>query len=138
MEYSRADLKKFCLDQFKLFSKRQLILLDGDLGIGKTTLVQNFIQALGGESGESPTFSIINEYETNPKIFHVDLYRLESAEDIAGTGFWDIFDEPVAIIFVEWPQRVKSSDWPRSWSPVVWKMRPATDDKRKIFVEVLS
>lgn len=134
-EYSLADLKDFGAQQLKTFGPRQLILLEGELGAGKTTLVQTMAGLLGYAAAESPTFSIINEYPTIPKIIHADLYRLETSEDIESTGFWDIFLEDSAYIFVEWASRVPAKDWPRSWPQVVWKVEKGSDpDRRKIHV----
>lgn len=135
---SLIELSVFCAKLIKTFSKKQLILLEGELGAGKTTLVQNIARLMGFAMAESPTFSVINEYPTLPKIYHVDLYRMESDEDIESTGFWDLFSEDGALIFVEWPSRVRSSDWPKSWSPMSIAIKKgASGDQRVITVEKL-
>lgn len=132
------ELSVFCAKLIKTFSKKQLVLLEGDLGAGKTTLVQNVSRLMGYDSAESPTFSIINEYPTLPKIYHVDLYRMESAQDIDSTGFWDLFNEDNAVVFVEWPSRVNASEWPKSWAPVRVSITAGdADDQRVISVEKL-
>lgn len=133
--YTFKEIEGFCKEQLKSFSSRQLILLDGDLGAGKTTLIQKCVEICGGGvQADSPTFSVINEYETSPRIFHVDLYRLESAEEIESTGFWDLFSEESGYIFVEWAYRVEDSDWPKSWSPRRWTLQVVDSDHRKIQV----
>lgn len=137
-EYSRLDLIPFCENQLKSFGKKQLVLLEGDLGAGKTTIVQTVASLLGHAAAESPTFSIINEYPTLPVITHVDLYRMESAEDIESTGFWDVFDQDAGFIFVEWASRVPDHQWPKAWSPIKWKLESgSTPDFRKITVQKL-
>lgn len=137
-EYSRMDLIPFCEGQLKTFAKKQLVLLEGDLGAGKTTIVQTIANLLGHKGAESPTFSIINEYPTLPQITHVDLYRMESSADIESTGFWDIFDQESGFVFVEWPSRVPEREWPRAWSPVVWTITPGSSpEHRRIGVKVL-
>ncbi len=134
-EYSRLDLIPFCESQLKSFAKKQLVLLEGGLGAGKTTVVQTLAALLGFKAAESPTFSVINEYPTLPKITHVDLYRMESAADIESTGFWDIFSEEAGFIFVEWPNRVPQQQWPQGWSPVQWTIEPgSTPDHRRISI----
>lgn len=117
-EVSLVELSVFCEKLIKTFSKKQLVLLEGELGVGKTTVVQNIARHFGFATADSPTFSIINEYPTLPKIFHVDLYRLESAHDVESTGFWDLFSQESGFIFVEWPSRVPEKEWPKSWSPL--------------------
>lgn len=137
-EYYLSDLKAFCESQLKTFTKKQIILLEGELGMGKTTLVQTMADLLGFKNVESPTFSIINEYPTIPKIYHVDLYRLESKEDIESTGFWDLFNNDGGLIFVEWSNRVPDEDWPKSWSRVKWVLTPGASEKlRSIDVQKL-
>jgi tRNA threonylcarbamoyladenosine biosynthesis protein TsaE len=65
---------------------------------------------------DSPTFSIINQYPCPDKtIYHVDLYRLESEADVESTGFWDLFREDEALIFVEWAERIADDNWPKTW-----------------------
>lgn len=121
--YHLSELENFCRQQMSVFKNRQVVLLEGDLGSGKTTLIKKCIELLGGGDAESPTFSVINEYMTTPKVFHVDLYRLEDSLDIESTGFWDLFDEESAYIFIEWSNRISDSDWPRSWSPIKWTLK---------------
>lgn len=88
-----------------------LIELHGDLGAGKTTLVQGLMQGLGW-SGEakSPTFAIMYEYESEPPVLHVDLYRLE---DSRGLGIEEYLETRVVI--VEWAERLSQEfrEYPR-------------------------
>lgn len=66
---------------------------------------------------DSPTFSIINQYPCSQKtIYHVDLYRLEDESDIESTGFWDLFREEEALIFIEWAEKIPDDQWPKNWS----------------------
>ena len=87
------------------FSKPQtVILLKGDLGVGKTTFSQYFGQALGVTSViSSPTFNIIKSYEARIPFHHMDCYRLEGAED--DLGFDDYFYGE-GVTLVEWPQMI--------------------------------
>jgi len=82
------------------------IALNGDLGSGKTTLVQGLATGLGVDDGyyiTSPTFNIINEYPARQiRLCHLDLYRLGSAEELEYIGFDDIMGTD-AVIVVEWP-----------------------------------
>ncbi|MCP3942862.1 MAG: tRNA (adenosine(37)-N6)-threonylcarbamoyltransferase complex ATPase subunit type 1 TsaE [Desulfobacteraceae bacterium] len=82
------------------------IALKGDLGAGKTTLVQGIAKGLGVDENyyiTSPTFNIINEYPAKKvRLCHLDLYRLGSADELEYIGFDDLTG-PDAIIVVEWP-----------------------------------
>jgi tRNA threonylcarbamoyladenosine biosynthesis protein TsaE len=99
------------------FADKQLVLLGGPLGAGKTQFVKSCVAALGGGTPESPTFSLINEYQVPGRpTWHVDLYRLQNEVDIDSTGFWDLFGEERGLIFVEWPERVDASSWPLGWA----------------------
>lgn len=84
-----------------------LITLSGDLGAGKTTLVQAICAALGvTESVTSPTFALIHEYASpSARVVHCDLYRLESPSDVASLGLDDMLADPSVILLVEWPDR---------------------------------
>lgn len=79
-----------------------LVELHGDLGAGKTTLVQGLMQGLEwSEEAKSPTFAIMYEYQSEPRVLHVDLYRLE---DSRGLGIEEYLEGHVVI--VEWAQKL--------------------------------
>jgi tRNA threonylcarbamoyladenosine biosynthesis protein TsaE len=86
------------------------ILLEGDLGAGKTTLVQGMGEGLGIAAAiVSPTFTIINEYaEGRIPLYHFDLYRLEGKEiaDIAPELYWEGIEVTLGIVAIEWAQRL--------------------------------
>jgi tRNA threonylcarbamoyladenosine biosynthesis protein TsaE len=84
--------------------RRAVILLIGNLGAGKTTLAKGIVSGLGGaqvDEVSSPTFTLIHEYGT---VYHVDLYRLDLAEEIATLGLDEIFDKE-AVVLIEWGER---------------------------------
>ncbi|KQU62701.1 tRNA threonylcarbamoyladenosine biosynthesis protein TsaE [Aminobacter sp. DSM 101952] len=83
-----------------------VLLLDGDLGAGKSTLARGLIRALAGDPAHevpSPTFTLVQSYDTPVPVHHFDLYRLSSSEELLELGF----DEAVAsgVALVEWPER---------------------------------
>src|SRR5215469_12341051 len=90
-----------------------LVILRGEVGAGKTTLVKGIATALGAAGDEedvtSPTFTLVHEY-VNEKVhlFHLDLYRLEREEQIAVLGLEEMLAEPNALILVEWGERFES------------------------------
>ena len=88
----------------KLPSKA-LVLLIGNLGAGKTTLAKGIVKGLkAGEPNDvsSPTFTLIHEYGSS--VYHVDLYRLDTAAQVASLGLEEIFDRP-AVVLIEWGER---------------------------------
>ena len=105
-----------------------VIGLSGDLGAGKTCWVRGLVKGLGGKDRvHSPTFALLNLYEECPiPVAHLDLYRLESVEEILGAGLESYLLSPNVITIVEWIER-----WPdfAPPPPILYK---------KIFIEVLS
>jgi tRNA threonylcarbamoyladenosine biosynthesis protein TsaE len=87
-----------------------VILLEGDLGAGKTTLVQGIGQGLGiSEPIVSPTFTLINEYtEGRLPLYHLDLYRLEPQEVLALNleTYWEGLEVMPGIVAIEWAERM--------------------------------
>lgn len=84
-----------------------VVMLIGDLGVGKTTLAKGIVSALGTAPAEdvlSPTFSLVHEYEGDPKIYHLDLYRLDSIPQLETLGLEDLWDQP-AVVIVEWGEK---------------------------------
>ena len=89
----------------QLSHKGLLILLNGEMGSGKTTLVQGLLNGLGSkEIARSPTFIIISKYSAAINLFHVDLYRVTSEDSIYDIGLDDCISED-SICVIEWPGR---------------------------------
>ena len=115
---------------------RKKFVLQGEIGAGKTTLVQAFCTALGvNEPVTSPTFSLINEYsysvspnEVHKKIYHLDLYRLKSLEEALDLGIEDLLSN-AAYCFIEWPELIQPL---LSDDLVVIKIVVEQDSSRKI------
>jgi tRNA threonylcarbamoyladenosine biosynthesis protein TsaE len=86
---------------------RQVVLLIGQLGAGKTTLAKGIVRGLHAASEDevsSPTFTLIHEYGTAQRVYHIDLYRLDEAREVATLGLEDLF-ESNAIALIEWGER---------------------------------
>ena len=99
----------------KLLKPPQLLILRGDLGTGKTTLVKGIAQALAAAEADevtSPTFTLIHEYDVTQdgkpvKLFHLDVYRLEGERQLETLGLDELLT-PDALVLVEWGEKFKS------------------------------
>ena len=99
----------------RLLKPPQLLLLRGDLGTGKTTLVKGIAEALDAAEADevtSPTFTLVHEYdgalEGKPvKLFHLDVYRLEGERQLETLGLDELLT-PDALVLVEWGEKFKS------------------------------
>jgi tRNA threonylcarbamoyladenosine biosynthesis protein TsaE len=114
-----------------LLGPGDVVGLAGDLGAGKTRLVQGAADALGAEGPVlSPTFMLVREYDGDPPVHHVDAYRLSGPLELEDLGLEDVLS-PEAVVFVEWADRVAAA-LPESWLELVLHIRD--DDQRQIEV----
>jgi tRNA threonylcarbamoyladenosine biosynthesis protein TsaE len=86
-----------------------VILLTGQLGAGKTVFAKGLAAGLGIDPDEvtSPSFTLINEYDGRQKLYHVDLYRLETSQT-EGLGLEEIMENGSAVVVIEWADRLPS------------------------------
>jgi tRNA threonylcarbamoyladenosine biosynthesis protein TsaE len=86
---------------------RGVVLLIGNLGAGKTTLVKGIVEGLGlarEEEVSSPTFTLIHEYGNPARVYHVDLYRLDNEREVEGVGLDELF-ATARLVLIEWGER---------------------------------
>ncbi len=124
-----------------LFKPKQIILLNGEMGSGKTEFVKQILSLLGDHLATSPSFAIHNSYQETYNgvelaIEHLDLYRLNSEEDLQSVGFWDLFENEQAIVIVEWASKLELSRLPRSWGQLVFEFKTINDSTRSIHFEM--
>jgi len=93
-----------------------LVLLTGELGSGKTTLTKGIVSGLNAANEDdvtSPTFTLVHVYGKPAKVYHADLYRIESFHDFETLGMEDMFATP-AVAILEWSERFPlQSPWPQ-------------------------
>lgn len=111
-----------------------LILLEGELGSGKTTLVKGIVEGLGvapENEVTSPSFTLVHEYGREKKVYHVDLYRVEGPRELETLGLDDLQDSQ-ALVIVEWGEKLGN----HARSPQVRiRLEHLESDDRRIIVE---
>ncbi len=92
-------------------AKPGVICLSGSLGAGKTTFVRGFLRGLGHKGAvRSPTFALVHEYpRVAPRVYHLDLYRIDDARELGGMGFDDYIEDEKAVSLIEWPEVAEGS-----------------------------
>lgn len=107
-DYNLQDIEAIAQALLANF-KSKVILLYGEMGVGKTTLIRSLAKQLGCEDEvQSPTYSIVNEYVLkNDKIYHFDLYRIESLEEAYNFGIEEYLYSGSWVI-IEWPEIIES------------------------------
>lgn len=112
-----TDTKKFAeviLDKVQSGNREATVIaFHGNLGAGKTTLVQSIGKILGvRESMQSPTFLLMKRYQTQSEKFsslvHVDAYRIENESEMDALRFRDVLKEKNTLVCVEWPEKISS------------------------------
>ena len=112
MDYIVNDLdgiRPIALDLLERLQTGSIVVLVGEMGAGKTTFTQSVLRAMGIVDLEgSPTYSLINEYESPyfGKVYHMDLYRLNSLDEALDIGIEELLYQNV-ICFIEWPEKIK-------------------------------
>lgn len=113
----------------KLLIPGDIILLEGDLGAGKTALTQGIGKGLGVSVViNSPTFTILKEYTGRLPLYHFDLYRIDDPEEVYALGFEDYFTGD-GVCVIEWAERGAPEDTPDApWPPSYLRIRMRAAD----------
>ena len=100
-----AATERLGADLAVILKAGDLVLLRGDLGAGKTTLARGLVRHLAGEAVDvpSPTFTLVQPYETAPRVLHADLYRIADPAELAELGLDEALES--GVVLVEWPER---------------------------------
>lgn len=132
--HSEEETFQLARSMARRFRGKEVVLLSGELGAGKTIFAKGLAAGLGLKDHNqvcSPSFTIMNIYRGRFLIFHFDLYRLERSADILDLGWEDCLDRGVVV--VEWGERV-----PFDLDAIRVNIKKGRGDERKIKIEVDS
>jgi tRNA threonylcarbamoyladenosine biosynthesis protein TsaE len=130
---SESELVDWCTRFGRVASAPLLVTISGELGAGKTTLVQAICRGYGvTDDVTSPTFSLVHRYAApRAPVFHLDLYRLNEPAELTNIGWDDILAEE-ALVLVEWPERA-GDRIPRNHVPISLQHLPDEPTRRLLY-----
>lgn len=135
VSHSLAQTQRLGARLGELLHSGDLLLLDGDLGTGKTSLTQGIAEGLGvRELVSSPTFTLLKEYEGRLPLYHFDLYRLDDPAEILDLGFEEYFERR-GVCVVEWANKAEAL-WPSEYLRIRLKM--VSETKRGLVLSGLG
>lgn len=138
--HSIEETKQVAAEFAKNLRGGELVLLTGPLGAGKTAFVQGLVEALGGESARSPSFSIMNMYRVQAKpitqLVHLDFYRVENPAELDELGLHEFIGRPDTVVCAEWPPEVLAVPA----GTTIWQVTidQTGDSTRKISIETMG
>lgn len=128
ISHSYEDTLKIGEGLAKSLKGTEVIALFGGLGMGKTALTTGIARGLGSsDSVSSPTFALVNEYHGKYNVYHFDMYRISSWDDLYSIGFFDYLDTGVLVI--EWSENIENA-LPREYIRVT--MEKGDDENERI------
>ena len=133
LTYSLEDIQSIA-QQLLANNPKKVILLVGEMGAGKTTLIKALVAALGVQNAtSSPTFSLVNEYhtDTNGPVYHFDVYRIKEETEAYDFGM-DEYLYSGHWCFVEWPEKIPTLI-PQEHSTIKIKTLSATTRKLELY-----
>lgn len=110
ISYALEDVPAIVAELQKLMQAYRIFAITGSLGAGKTTLIRSLLQACGVTGViSSPTFTYVNIYtdKNGNRIYHFDLYRIQSVQEFVEAGFDEYLHDPHGYVFIEWPEVIK-------------------------------
>lgn len=103
---SVSDTEKLASKLAEKLRGGEVIAFTGSMGMGKTAFTRGLVLALGGgDVVSSPTFALVNEYETRLTVQHFDMYRVSGWDDLYSTGFFDYLDTDNVLV-IEWSENI--------------------------------
>ena len=99
---SEEETTKLAAEFADGISPGDVIVLNGQLGAGKTFFIKQTLLKLGVDTVKSPSFAIVNEYKGKIKFYHADFFRLKNIEELYDIGWQDYLKDDEAVVFIEW------------------------------------
>lgn len=130
---SNQETQEIARNFARTLKEGDIVLLDGDLGAGKTVFSKGIVSELSNEkiTAVSPTFVIVNTYDTTPPVYHFDLYRISDESELDAIGAEEYFYGN-GISLVEWPSRAMSI-FPKT--SIFVNIEKLNDEERKITIK---
>ena len=134
---SEQDTISFAKDYAKKLRIGDIIILSGELGSGKTKFVQGILEYFGLENEiSSPTFTIVNEYNTsNLNIYHFDVYRLEASDEFYAMGGDEYFSKGICLI--EWGEMIENI-LPKPYTKITFRKNENNPEFRALVIETIE
>lgn len=134
---SEQDTINFAKNYAKNLKTGDIIILSGELGSGKTKFVQGILEYFGlGNEISSPTFTIVNEYNTsNLNIYHFDVYRLEDSDEFYAMGGDEYFSKGICLI--EWGEMIENI-LPKPYTKIIFKKNENNPEFRELVIETIN
>ncbi len=101
---TEEETNRIARDFASRLKKGDIVLLEGNLGSGKTFFVREVAKYFAIDEVSSPTFAIVNEYDGNVKIYHFDFYRIKKERELYDIGIDEYLSDEEAITFIEWAE----------------------------------
>ncbi len=138
--HNLSELKQFWADVLPLFAERCILMMKGAVGAGKTHSVKSIAEIKKLKDVASPSFAIHHSYQSDDGFHmdHVDLYRLESEDDLESTGFWDLFSQEHSLVVIEWAERISIDALPMNWQIFEVKIEILSETQRRITLQLFA
>ncbi len=133
---SESETEAIGAEIARMCPRGSVILLDGDLGAGKTVFTRGFARALGiDEPVSSPTYTIVQEYDLpeRGRLYHLDLYRISGVQAALAFGVDEFLNDPSSYALVEWPERISGII---PGNAIKIRLKHTGESQREISVEV--
>ena len=121
----KENFEKLTMDFVAGMGSKEVVLLEGPLGIGKSEWVRFCLKALGyKEEVSSPSFAVHHVYRIKDRVIdHIDLYRIQKESELESIDFFDLFLRDEGLIFIEWADRLLEEAFPENWNYTYLKFR---------------
>ncbi len=133
--YTEEETKNLAEELAAGLKPGDLVILNGNLGAGKTFFVKQVGNFFKTENVNSPTFALVNQYEGKIKIYHFDFYRINKPVELFDIGFNDYLNDEEAVTFIEWGNLMEEI-LPKSRIEIEIKLND--DFSRDFFIEKLN